>query len=84
MTQSSEGSDLKSWREARGLTLAQAAGVFGIGGSNPAETYRRYEAGLVWPAAETIDLFVRLTDGEVTAAAMVRTRTAARAKEEAA
>lgn len=73
------GDGLKAWRLARGMTLSAAATYFGLGGANPAETYRRYEAGLVWPSAEMIDRISRLTGGEVTAESMVAMRLHSRA-----
>lgn len=69
-----DGVDLKGWREARGLTLAAAASLCGLTGANPAETFRRYEAGLVWPRAETLERILRATDGVVTFEAMLSTR----------
>lgn len=56
------------------MTLAQAAAFFGFSGTNPAETYRRYEAGLVWPRAEVMDLIISMTAGEVSADGMLAAR----------
>lgn len=73
--------DLKSWRERCGLSLSAAAEICGFSGSNPAETFRRYELGLVWPKAEAIRSIVLATGGEVTVEAMLATRLAASGQE---
>jgi DNA-binding transcriptional regulator YdaS (Cro superfamily) len=59
---------LASWRTSQDpkLTLAAAAQLLGIGGSNPARTYQRYETGENAVDARLAGEIVRRTDGAVT------------------
>jgi transcriptional regulator with XRE-family HTH domain len=55
------------WRKSQGLTLADAAQLFGIEGTNPARTLQRFETGERMPTALTIAAIEVATDHLVTA-----------------
>jgi transcriptional regulator with XRE-family HTH domain len=55
---------LTSYRESRGLTIREAADVFGV----VHETWRRYESGERTPSVEMIALIEEWSDGRVTGA----------------
>ena len=58
----------KDWRIANSLTLDALARQLGVGGVNPAGTYRRWEAGIAACPIEIVVAVERMSGGDVTAA----------------
>ena len=66
--------NLRSYRQSRDLTLAQAAAELGMDGKNPARTLQRIELGEVRWDAEIVERIVAWSNGSVTLEDLHRAR----------
>jgi DNA-binding transcriptional regulator YdaS (Cro superfamily) len=58
---------LIDWRRHQQKTLAEAASLIGLSGSNPARDLQRFETGERRPSASVVEAIVAATQGAVTA-----------------
>lgn len=58
---------LIDWRRHQQKTLAEAATLIGLSGSNPARDLQRFETGERRPSASVVEAIVAATQGAVTA-----------------